>query len=63
MEILIDGIMCTGCGLCVDELPEVFAMDDEGLAYVKYINPNGALADRVRETAAVCPVGVIRIEG
>jgi ferredoxin len=63
MEIIIDGMLCTGCSLCASELPEVFDIDDEGLAYVKIINPNGSLAERARATAAVCPVGVIRIEG
>jgi ferredoxin len=63
MEIFIDGIMCTGCGLCADELPQVFGIDQDGLAYVKVVNPNGFLVNKVRETAAACPVGVIRIEG
>ena len=63
MEIFIDGVLCTGCSLCACELPEVFAIDDEGLAYVKFVNPEGSLAEKARETAAACPVSVIRIEG
>jgi ferredoxin len=63
MEIIIDGMLCTGCSLCASELPEVFDIGDDGLAYVKVVNPNGPLAEKARETAAVCPVGVIRIEG
>jgi ferredoxin len=63
MEIFIDGMLCTGCSLCASELPEVFDIGDDGLAIVKLVNPSGPLAEKARETAAVCPVSVIRIEG
>jgi len=62
MKISIDSMLCTGCSLCASELPEVFDIGDDGLAYVKVESPEGSLAEKARETAAACPVGVIKIE-
>ena len=68
MRVWIDQDLCTGDGLCAEICPAVFAMADDGLAYVKQ---NGvvlaggfadALADvpeseedGVAEAAEACP--------
>jgi ferredoxin len=35
MKVWIDQDLCTGDGLCEEIAPEVFALLDDGLAYVK----------------------------
>ena len=35
MKVWIDQDLCTGDGLCEEIAPDVFAMLDDGLAYVK----------------------------
>lgn len=52
-EIYIDRDECTSCAQCVDDLPEVFAMDDEDLAIV--INHEGASEDEIQEEIDACP--------
>ena len=35
MKVTIDESLCTGCGVCADDLPDVFEMNDEDMAIVK----------------------------
>ena len=35
MKVWIDQDLCTGDGICVEIAPDVFALLDDGLAYVK----------------------------
>ena len=35
MRVWIDQDLCTGDGLCTEITPDIFAMHDDGLAYVK----------------------------
>ena len=35
MKVTIDRDLCTGCELCATTCPDVFEMDDDGLAKVK----------------------------
>ena len=44
---------CTSCVQCVDNLPEVFRMDDDDLAEVH--NPTGADEDAIQEEMDTCP--------
>ena len=37
-KVWIDQDLCTGDGLCVEIVPAVFAMHDDGLAYVKEVS-------------------------
>ncbi|HKL99357.1 MAG TPA: ferredoxin [Mobilitalea sp.] len=62
MKATIDHDGCIGCGLCADTCPEVFRMDDDGLAEV-YTDPVPASSeDSATEAADGCPVGVITVE-
>lgn len=50
---------CIGCGLCVNTCPEVFSMDDSGLAKaISSAVPAEAL-DSAAEAMDGCPVGAI----
>lgn len=62
MKVSIDDSLCTGCSLCVGDLPEVFEMGDDGLAKVIVAEPTGDLAERAQETAPTCPASAIIIE-
>ena len=54
MRVWIDQDLCTGDGLCVEIVPPVFVMMDDGLAYVK--------EESVIEAADECPGECIFIE-
>ena len=58
MEVkVIDG--CISCGLCTEEYPDLFQMDDEGIARpVAGTVPPGMEAQAV-QAAEDCPVDVI----
>ncbi|MBN1596333.1 ferredoxin [candidate division FCPU426 bacterium] len=62
MKVTIDAGLCTGCSLCVTDLPEVFEMGDDGLAVVKVSSPGPDLAPKAKDTAATCPAAAILIE-
>ena len=76
MKVWIDQDLCTGDGLCEEICPDVFSLQDDGLAYVKegaevQSNPGGsqsmvdvpnALEDAVTEAAEECPGECIFIE-
>ncbi|HVB01919.1 MAG TPA: ferredoxin [Acidimicrobiales bacterium] len=76
MKVWIDQDLCTGDGLCEEICPDVFSLQDDGLAYVKegaeVLNTPGgsqsmvdvpnALEDAVTEAAEECPGECIFIE-
>jgi ferredoxin len=76
MKVWIDQDLCTGDGLCEEIAPDVFALLDDGLAYVKdgdkiLSEPGGAEAvapvpagqeEAVIESAEECPGECIFIE-
>jgi ferredoxin len=54
----VDKDNCTGCGLCVDNLPDVFWLDADGLAECH--NPAGASEVEIDEEAVeICPAECI----
>lgn len=56
---VIDG--CISCGLCTEEYPDLFQMDDEGIARpVSEQVPSEREAD-ARQAAEDCPVDVITV--
>lgn len=62
MRASIDRDGCIGCELCSQTCPEVFRMDDEGLAEV-YTDPIPVeVEDAAQEAADNCPTGVITVE-
>lgn len=53
---------CLGDGICSDECPEVFELDEEGLAIVVNDNPDESLRSDVESAAEECPAEIIIIE-
>ena len=75
MKVWIDQDLCTGDALCEEIAPDVFVMEDDGLAYVRdetgIYNPGGpaglasvpdGLETDVIEAAEECPGDCIFIE-
>ena len=63
MKAKIDEDLCTGCEECVEAVPDVFEMDDDGeLAKLKVDTIPAELEDDVRTAAEDCPAESIIIE-
>jgi ferredoxin len=61
MKVRIDNDLCTACGLCTDDVPDVFTMGDEVAEVTKPDVPPD-LEDAVQNAADSCPAEAIIIE-
>jgi ferredoxin len=74
MHVYVDQLQCTGSSVCEMHLPQVFSLDDQGLATVRGADgellPDGGLAvggasvrpgleAGVRDAVSACPGGCI----
>ncbi len=55
--VYVDQEECTSCGVCMDELPEVFEYDENDLSHVH--NSKGASEEKIQEVMDMCPVECI----
>jgi ferredoxin len=62
MKVRIDEDLCIACGVCVDLVPDVFALEDEPWAEVIVETVPEDLEDDVRDSAEECPTEAIIIE-
>ena len=53
---------CISCGLCENLCPEVFFINDQGVAEAKDSDIPDQLKDAAKEARDNCPVSVIDIE-
>jgi len=59
VKVTVEESTCVGCGLCANSCPEIFEMDENGIAKVK----NGDCSNcDVHEVASQCPVNCIIVE-
>lgn len=58
MKVTVDALTCVGCGLCEQNCPEVFKMQDDGLAHVI---ASSCAAHNLQEVAQQCPVTAIKV--
>lgn len=58
-KVTVDDSLCTGCGLCASNCPDVFEMGDDGLAHV--VSQSCGDCD-LKETAEQCPVSAIAVK-
>jgi len=57
--VWVDQDVCISCGLCVDNLPNVFRFADNGKA--EAYDPGGAPEDEIQQEAIdICPVSCIQ---
>ena len=63
MKTRIDENECTACEECVETVPEVFAMNEDGdMAVVKVDVVPADLEEDVKEAAEDCPAEAIIVE-
>ncbi len=58
LTVKIDRTLCVGFGDCIDEAPEIFEFDDEGIA-VFAADATEAERDTLSEACASCPVDAL----
>lgn len=58
MKVSIDSDLCTGCGACSDDVPDVFVLTDD-IAEVTTPEVPADLEDAVQQAAEDCPVEAI----
>jgi ferredoxin len=62
MKAKVDHDLCIGCGVCEAECPEVFQMNDDGLAEASAGEIDEVVLDQAKEAQSQCPVEAIEIE-
>ena len=61
MKVRIEDDLCSACGLCTDEVPDVFSMGDD-VAEVIQSDVPAELEGAVKDSADGCPTEAILIE-
>ena len=61
MHIAIERDCCIASGSCVEECPDVFAQDDDGVVVVLIAEPPPELHEAARNAMLACPAAVITI--
>ncbi|UOQ49161.1 ferredoxin [Gracilibacillus caseinilyticus] len=65
----VDVDTCIGCGNCEGIAPDIFDLDEEGLAYIKLDDNQGVTPipedqeEDLREAAEECPTSSIVLQG
>ena len=57
-RINVDDSLCTGCGLCASNCPEIFEIGDDNIAHV--IAAKSVACD-LKDVADQCPVSAISV--
>ncbi|WP_328902837.1 ferredoxin [Streptomyces sp. NBC_00441] len=61
MKIEINRAACEGHGLCEQTAPDVYALDEEGYAYVRVPEIPAGLQPSAEAGARVCPVAALQV--
>jgi ferredoxin len=59
LTVTIDRLLCVGFGDCIDEAPEAFEFDDEGIAILA--SPADVDREQLLKACEVCPVDAITV--
>ncbi|MFP4697226.1 MAG: ferredoxin [Eubacteriales bacterium] len=62
MKAYVDKDLCIGCELCPGICPEIYSMEDDGLAIAKDIEIPEEIEETAQEAAESCPVDAIKVE-
>jgi ferredoxin len=60
VTVRIDRLLCVGFGDCIDEAPESFAFDAEGIVAFREV-PNPTDRERLVRACAACPVDALTV--
>ena len=60
LTVRIDRLLCVGFGDCIEQAPEVFEFDDEGIVRFR-VNAPVIERDRLIVACDVCPVAALRV--
>lgn len=60
LTVRIDRLLCVGFGDCIDEAPESFVLDDEGVVVFRE-DPDAAGRERIVRACAACPVDALTV--
>jgi ferredoxin len=63
MKVVVDVSVCNLHGLCMETVPEVFKIGDDGVLQVLNETPPESLRAKVDKAVRECPTGAISIEG
>ena len=62
MKGFVDKETCIGCGLCPEVCPDIFEMDDDGLAIARDIEIPEDIEDSAKDAEESYPVAAITVE-
>jgi ferredoxin len=62
MKVVVDLSICNLHGLCVETVPEVFQMGEDGALHVVNETPPEDLRAKVSAAVRECPTGAISVE-
>lgn len=62
MKAFVDKDICIGCGACEGTCPEVFSIEDDGLAVAIDANISDNLVNSCQEACDSCPVDAISMK-
>ena len=62
MKAFVDKDICIGCGACTGICPDVFEMDDDGLAVAIQDELSSDMEDSAVDAQDSCPVSAITVE-
>lgn len=60
MKATVDASLCTGCGICSDQCPDIFQIGADGLALVA--KEGECTTCDLEEVATMCPVNAIEVK-
>ena len=63
MRVKVDWDFCQGHGVCCEEAPEVFRLNDDGEMELVQETPDESLRPRVEQAVRFCPTRALSIEG
>ena len=64
---IVDKETCMACGACSEIAPDIYGLDEEGVAFVKLDNNDGTAAipkeieEDMFDAREECPIGAIKI--
>lgn len=62
MKVKVNKDICIGCGACQAIVPDVFELEDDGLASCKVSIIEENKKEDVTDAADSCPTGAIEVE-